>query len=256
MAKQPTEPTQTNRAPLITADQLKVDFEWLAKEVADLAKLAGAAPSVIEDDEDLGLVNQLVVDIRAKQKSIKDKKDVEKRPHLDANAVLESFFSTLVESLAAPQAKLRINAKLYLDKKVAAERTRLEEVAAKEREEASKKAAAAADAAAANRPTQASVATIESQNATARADTAQQAATSATPAELARTKTNAGTASLKTTWKFRIDAFAMIDLDALRIYLDVADVEKALRKYVSIHKDAKPMPGVTIYPDTEANIRG
>lgn len=251
--KQPID-TDTNRPALVTADQLQVDFAYLIAEVVKLETQASQAPAVIEDDDDLGVINGLVVDLRGKQKSVKDKKDYEKRPHLDANSVLEGFFTGLVTRLASAQTKLESAGKRYLDNKRAAEQARLAEIARQERAAADRRAAEAATAAAAQKPVEAAVATQQAAAAEERAVEADKRAESK-PAELARTRTEAGTATLQEIWKFRIDAFAMIDLEALRPYLAPADVEKAIGKFVAINKDKRPLAGVTIYSDTKPNFR-
>lgn len=246
--------TDTNRPALITAEQLDNDFAYLLAEVAELERQAGEAPAVIEDDDDLGVINKGVVDLRGKIKSVKDKKDYEKRPHLDANSVLESFFAGLVTRLAAAQTSLEGRGKRYLDKKRVAEQARLAEIARQERAEADRRTAAAAQAAAAQKPVEAAVATQQARAAEERAVNADDRA-AAKPAELARTRTDAGTATLQEIWCWRIDAEAMIDLDALRPYLAPADVEKAIGKFVAINKGSRPLAGVTIYPDTKPNFR-
>jgi hypothetical protein len=246
--------TETNRPALITAEQLAIDFGYLLGDVAGLENRGAKAPTVIEDEDDLGIINQAVVDIRGKIKVVKDKKNYEKRPHIDANSVLEGFFSALVTKLEKVQADLEARGKRYLDKKRAAEQARLAEIERKNREEAKRRADEAAAAAADARPVQAAVATSMAQAAETRADEAAERQ-EAKPAELARTRTDAGTATLQEVFKFRIDAFALIDLEMLRPYLQPADVEKAITKFVSINKDSRPLPGVTIFRDTKANFR-
>jgi hypothetical protein len=246
--------TDTNRPALITAEQLAIDFGYLLGEVDGLEKQAATAPTVIEDEDDLGVINRAVVDIRGKIKAVKDKKDFEKRPFIDANSILEGFFAGLKTRLEKAQADLEARGKRYLDKKRAAEQARLAEIERKNREEAKRKADEAAAAAADARPVQAAVANSMAQAAEQRADEAAERQ-EAKPAELARTRTDAGTATLAEVWGYRIDAFAMIDLEMLRPYFVPADVEKAIRKFVSINKDSRPLPGVTIFRDTKASFR-
>lgn len=245
----------TNRPALITADQLATDFAHVVASVAALeARCKTEAPVVVEDDEDIGIINGLVVDLRKQIKGTEATREDEKRPYLDACSVLQGFFAALKERLAKAQEDLEGRGKRYLDKKRVAEQERLAEIARQERAESERRATAAAAAAAAQKPVEAAVANQQAQAANTRADAATERA-AAKPAELARTRTESGTATLQEIWRFQIEAFALVDLDALRPYLAPADVEKAIGKFVAINKNSRPLAGVKIWSDTKPNFR-
>lgn len=69
------------------------------------------------------------------------------------------------------------------------------------------------------------------------------------------TRTEAGTISSGKKWDFRIVDTAKIDLNKLRPYLTVADLEKALRGYVRANRDTAPLAGVEIFQDTKTQFR-
>lgn len=76
-------------------------------------------------------------------------------------------------------------------------------------------------------------------------------AAEAKPADLARVRSSDGVSTLQEIFKFEIEDLNAIDLNALREHLSLAHIETALRRYVSIHRNTRPLPGVRIYPDTK-----
>lgn len=78
----------------------------------------------------------------------------------------------------------------------------------------------------------------------------------ATAAGAGPTRTEAGSISQRTTWTFRIVDASRLDLNKLRPFLGLADIEKALRGYVKANRDTAPLAGVEIYPETKAQFRG
>lgn len=281
-----------NKPALITADQLAIDFAYLEQAIAKALAVAADAPSVIEDDDDIEACREAVKALMAEHKRAEALRVDVKAPYLDAERVVDSYFAALKKRLADCQAKIESAAKRYLDKKAVAERERreaearaardaerkaqeareaAERAAAEERRKAddAARAAAKADAdkrAEAERAAHAARAEAEAREAQAKAArqaelsaaaTATQAERSADekPADLARTRVGDGMATLQQYWDFKIEAYADIDLEALRPYFAEADVEKAIRRYVAINKDSKPLRGVSIYPSTRAQMR-
>lgn len=282
-----------NRKALITADQLKIDFAHIEKDVTAALALANKTPSLIEDDEDIAVCREAVKALMKEHKRAEAIRVETKNPYLDAERVVDSFFAALKKQLADVQAGIEARAKHYLDKKAADERARREAEAAAARAAERKRqeeAAAAATAAAEERrraeeAEAAAAAEVESEKrAEAEAEAAEaraaaeksaanaraarqreidaaattartQSAAEEKPADLARTRVGDGMATLQQGFDFRIDAYATIDLDALRPYFSEADIEKAIRRYVGIHKGDKPLRGVTIFPTTKAQMR-
>lgn len=251
----------TNRPALITADQLAKDFDHVTKAIAEIETNCAAAPPVLEDDEDLEIVGALMKRLNGAGKRVEDIRVEEKEPYLDAGRTVDGFFKAHATKVAKLKSDLQARLDSYMRKKAEAERQRrleAERVAHEAMLREQSRAAAAvveADEQPFDENRQAAEAAIDRA-----AESAQEAheaaeATQAKPAELARTATSAGTATLETKWSFEITAFALVDLDALRPYLNQEDVEKAIRRFVSINKNTRPLAGVKIFQSTKATIR-
>jgi phage-related minor tail protein len=282
-----------NRPALVTADQLAVDYRHVEEGVTKALALAADTPPVIEDDDDLGACREAVKALMGEHKRAEALRVDNKAPYLDAERVIDSFFNALKKKCADAQAKIEAAAHRYLKKKEDAERARREEEARiareaerKQNEEAQAAMRAAAEArrkadeaamqaaqaerdkrerseqearearaAAEKKEAEARAARQKEIEATAGAAQAQKSA-DAKPADLARTRVESGgIATLAQTWSFKIEAYAMVDLDALRPYFAEADVEKAIRRYVSFNKGDRPLKGVSIFPVTNAQMR-
>jgi hypothetical protein len=161
-----------NRGPLITADQLAVDFAHIEAFVAGLEAKAKDVPPAIEDDEDLALVNEIVPKLRAGAKRCDEVRDQEKRPYLDAGTTVQTFFKAFENRLLTLKTDLESRGGRYLKKKADAERIAREEEARKAREEEARQRAQAeaAEAAARRAREDAEKAEAECAKAATRAD--------------------------------------------------------------------------------------
>ena len=287
-------PQGDNREPLITADQLAKDFDYLESAVATALSSAAQLPAVFEDEEDISAAREAVRGLLNEVKRAEARREDTKAPYLDAGRVVDSYFNSLKKRCADVQAQIEARAKRYLDKKAEderkrreeearvareAERKRQEEAAAAQRaadeerrkaEEArlaaqreadeskrkqAEEAAAAARAEAERKESEARAARQKEVDAAAAASQAQRAAEEK-PAELARTRAaSGGLATLAQSFEFEITDLADLDLEALRSHLSRADLEKAIRAHVRIHKDTVPLRGVRIFPTTSAQFR-
>jgi hypothetical protein len=243
-----------NKRPLITAEQLVADFGHLETSIAAFEARGKQVPSVVEDDDDLGAITALVGDLRKERKRVNDIGETEKRPFLDGHKTTHNFFSLLIGRLVTLQDRVEAVGKRYLDKKDVEAKARQAEIERQAREETARKEREAAEAAKAGNAAAASVATEQARAADNRAEDAA-AAQTAKPAERARTHTQAGTATLTEHWIFQIEAFAMIDLDALRPYIKQEHVEQAITRYVAINKGNRPLTGVKISKTTKMQTR-
>jgi hypothetical protein len=79
-------------------------------------------------------------------------------------------------------------------------------------------------------------------------------AAAAKPAELARTRSDAGSVStLREFWDFTVDDYDAIPLAVLRPYIDRANIDKAVRAYVK--HGGRQLDGVRIFKDERAMVR-
>ncbi|MBR0693611.1 hypothetical protein [Bradyrhizobium lablabi] len=283
-----------NRPKLITADQLSKDFDYLEAAVAAAIEVANKLPPVFEDEDDISAAREAVRGLHNEFKRAEAKREDTKAPYLDAGRVVDSWFKLLMKRINDAQAPIEASAKRYLDKKAEEERKRREEEARIAREaerkrqqeaaaaqraadeerrkaeearlaaqraadeatrKAAEQAAAAAKAEADRKDAEARAARQKEIEAVAAATQAQRAADEK-PADLARTRAaSGGMATLAQSFDFEITELAAVDLEALRSHISRADIEKAIRAYVRIHKDTAPLTGVRIFPTTSAQFR-
>ncbi|MCC8963718.1 hypothetical protein H8A95_15720, partial [Bradyrhizobium sp. Pear76] len=140
----------TNAEPLITADQLAKDFDYLETAVATALKVADDLPPVFEDEEDISAAREAVRGLMNEVKRAEARREDTKAPYLDAGRVVDSYFNLMKKRCADVQAQIEARAKRYLDRKAEEERRRREEEArvAREAERKRQEEAAAAQRAA------------------------------------------------------------------------------------------------------------
>lgn len=247
-------PGDNVRPALITVEQLAKDFGHLTEATVVIERRGKEAPPVLEDDEDLAIINRLVADCRDETKKFTRAEKSEKEPFQEAIRVIGGFIDGLERRVVELKNELERRATLYLSKKADTERRARDEAARLAREEADRKTQQAiADAAAATKPGEAAAVMETATAAQAKARTAETKAV-AKSADLARTHTDGGTATLVDDWKFEITDYGAIDLNALRQNFSRPDVEKAIRRHVELHKDAQPIAGVRIFNSPKARM--
>jgi hypothetical protein len=241
-----------NRLPLISIDQLKRDFAHVETAIIALEKRAADSPLVLEDDEDLATVTGLVGELGKAAKRADELRDVQGRPHLEAQRTINTFFKSFETRLKTASDKIKQRATAYMNKKAEAARAKQREEEARARALADAKAREAADALKAGNAEQAHAAQAASDNLNNRADHAADAA-AAKPADLARTQTDAGIATLAQTWEFEIENIDLIDLEALRPFFPRTAIEQALRGFVKSGR--REIKGARIFAKTAARFR-
>lgn len=241
-----------NRLPLVTVDQLRHDFAHVETAIAALEKREAESAIVLEDDEDLASVTGLVGEVSRAIKRADELRDLQGRPHLEAKRIIDSFFRTFDTRLGAIKTKISQRATAYMNKKAEAERQVRLAAEAKAREAAAQKEREAAAAIQANKPSEAHAAQAAADNLHAVADHAGDAAT-AKPADLARTQTDSGTATLAQSWEFEIENIDSIDLEALRPFLPRTAIEQAMRAFVKSGR--RQITGARVFPSTKAMFR-
>jgi len=250
-------PTRTataddNRLPLVSVDQLKRDFAHVETAIAALEAKAAAAPLVLEDDEDLALATGLVGEFTKATKRADELRDTQGRPHLEAQRTINAFFKSFETRLKTVNDQIKSRATAYMNKKAEAARQKQREEEARARALAEAKAREATAALKAGNADEAHAAQAASDNHNNRADHAADAA-AAKPSELARTQTDAGTATLAVTWDFEIENIDLIDLEALRPFLPRTAIEQALRGFIKSGR--REIKGARIFSKNAARFR-
>lgn len=232
----------------ILADQ----YKELVDEIEPLADRANALPREIEDDEGLGPVGEVVLDAKKLSRKLEDTRTTEKAPHLAAGREVDHFFHPLIDRLDKIVSVFEAEATRYQRTKVEAERRRAADEAAKFRADEERKLreaeVAKRDSTAERKKDEAADLSNQAAEADRRAD--------ASPAELTKVRAENGvTASAKAKWTFRIVDLASIDLNSLRDFFRVEDIEKAIRSKVAIHKGNSKIEGVEVFEDVKATFR-
>jgi len=229
----------------------------LVDRTNELLEATERAPDEIQDEDTARKVADFIKQLMAGHKNAEAARVVEKEPHLEAGRIIDGWFKKLTDPLAAGKKQIEGRLTAYQRKKVDEER-RIREEQDRLAREAARKAAEEAAAREAAMQTEADV-----QAAIAAADAAEQAAVDALAAqraadakaaELSRTRGDFGAvASLRTFWDFSDFDRDKIDLNALRPYLAVADIEKALRGFIKA--GGRQITGARIFENTSTVVR-
>lgn len=242
-----------NNPPL--ADLLADRYVDLLDAIQPIADRATSLPKKITDDIALGRLGDVVRDARKLSKAIDGKRKEEVDPHLAAQRETNGFFNAHKDRLDSLAQRLELLATDYQRAKAAEERRKLEEEARRAREEEDRQREAAQVAQEKGRVGTALKHDDRAEEAAGRAARLETAA-HASAADLTRVRSGSGTvATSRQSWKFTIDDFSQVPLETLRPYLAADAIEKAIGKYVGIHKGAGKLAGVTIFQDTKATFR-
>lgn len=245
-------PTGHNSGQVPLTEMLASAYEPLALDITCALAAARELPETVETDQHVEAYTAASKQLAALAKRAEERRKIEKEPHLQAGRDVDAFFKTFADRLDKATGVLRTRVGVYLSKKAAEERARREEQERKAREEAELRLRQAAEAEEAKKGLVADLALDAAADAERKAAGYAQAA-AAPVADLARTKTEAGTAGLKTEWTFRIDDLSKVDLNALRAFIPQSAVEQALR--AAVRAGVRQAPGVTIYETEKATFR-
>lgn len=247
----------SNRPAIPSPDIIR---EFLADENADLLRrrddLLAAferAPSEVNDDEAAGKLGDFIKQIAAAITLAERRRVDSKEPAMAAAKAIDGFYSPVKDALTKAKTALTERVGVYLRKKEAEERRRLEETAASARAEAKR----LEDEAAAKIKTAPKLvvdAAIETAAGAAQASRDAGDAATAKPADLARTRGDYGAvATLRQVWDFEIESLdAARAAEALRPYFSQAVVETAIRAYVKA--GGRELPGVKIFQKAVAAV--
>jgi len=242
-----------NRAPLITVEELAAQHPSLIAAVEEYERLAAKFPKILEDDDDLDRANALVGLGTDAADGIEAARVIVKRPYLDANEVVQSFFKGLETrvrtALKVPAAsggaymqrkEDKAQAKRDEEARVAREKAEAERKAAEDARRIADAAAAAAAKADAERKAEADrVAAAAAEEARRRESTAVSAQHGAAVAAMAKpvhtvTRTMAGTSSLKHNYVHTIEDIGLLQasIKMLLPYFTVKEYGKAIEAYI------------------------
>lgn len=228
----------------------------LVKRRDELLAARERLPEVVDDDA-AGKVSDYVKLIAAAIKNTEAARVKEKEPWLEAGRLCDGWFKKVTDPLASLKREVEAKLTVYLRAKADAERQR------REAEERAARAAAEKAAEDARRQAEAMASEMQmngaleaeekARAAEALAAKAAQAAT-AKPAEMARTRGDYGAlGTLRQEWVFSDLDRDALDLEALRPYLPVDGIEKALRGFIKA--GGRELRGVRIHQTETAVVR-
>lgn len=212
----------------------------------------------VDDEISAKAASDYVEEIKKERKKVEAKRVDVKEPYLEGSRRVDGFFRSILDPLDGLQVRVeQQRLRGYLRKKADEERRAREEAERIAREEAARKQREAAEAAARLKSEEdlkrAIAAEAEAQTATVEHQRAIKSA-AAPVAELARTRSDDGAlATLRTFWTFKDMNRREIDLEALRPYLALADIEKAVRALIK--SGGRELKGVVIFQDQSAMVR-
>jgi hypothetical protein len=247
--------TDNTPPPLITRDQLAVDFAHLSASVLELEDAFKVdVPSVLEDDEDLAIVTRNGTVVIALLKRIEDARKEQVKPFQAAETTVNDFLKReLPNRLATIKTALERLSTAYQRKKAAREQKVRDDHAKAARDLAAQAAAKVAEAVKIGDVKAATVAVTESNSLTAFANKAA-AAAAVSVNSMAKLSTDAGSASLVDNWTFEDLDLDKIDLVALRPFFPRAAVEQAMRAFIKSGR--REIAGARIFNDNRTRFRG
>jgi hypothetical protein len=243
--------------PLTLKDRLKADYAARVVELNALVAHANDAPKTVGSDADDLAVSAVVVEAGKLWKVLDAERTREKRPHLDANADIDNFFSAFLTRADRIKVVLTQRVTDYKNAKIEAARRAAAETARLAREESSRllAEAAAAEKSAGPKTDAPALGLFQAEAAELKAQTFDDRA-AAPASELGRTRGIDVASSAKIEWLYEITDLDGVDLAALRAFIPRADIDKFIKAYVRINKGDKPLAGVRIYSSAKALIRG
>lgn len=243
-----------NNPPSLTevlAERHKALFEL----VEPLAVRANKLPKTIATEEENFDFGEVIKDASAAFRKIEDTRVAEKDPFLKAGREVDDLFRGPKERLDKIVKALSDRADAYAHQKKLEARRQAEEEERKLRVEEERKRRAAEMEADFGYTEEADAATNEADTLAFRAAQAAETST-ARAADLTRTRSSGGMlATASDKWDFRVADWSKVDINALRPFLAVEALEKAIRQHIRIHKSSMPIAGVEFVEATKAQFR-
>ena len=228
--------------------------EQNADALAELEQLAGRAnemPRTIKSDDDLPPLVAIVKEARSMARALDKSRKEETRPLRDRITDTNAFFNAHVQRAERIQSAAEKIINDYQRKKAEAERQQRLREEKKARAEAEKKLQKASQAPLGSAGEIAMKEAEDAAGAAARATSAAHASAS----DLARAKTEYGTASVREIWDFEIIDPAQVPLEKLRPFLGIEAIKKSIRQYLNFAKDTANLEGVRFFKSTKTIIR-
>lgn len=221
------------------AERLTETYRQLHERTEQLLEAEARLPDSLTE-ETVGRVSDFAGQIKACIKAADTAHKAEKEPFLTAGRTVDAWLGTIKRPLLDLCQRVEARVTAYLRAKEVEERKRREEEARRLAEEA-KALAAAGDK-------------EQAKEVRAEARELRDEAKHGKAADLVRLHTGlGGVATLKTAWSFEITDRNKLDLEALRPYLPLDAIEKAIRGF--IRAGGRELAGAKIFQERKASIR-
>lgn len=242
-----------NNPPL--SEVLPLNYSELLKEAEDLKAQFGRAPETIDDTDNANRATTFVKNVNTFVKSVDKARVEEKEPYLKAGREVDAFFKAIAASVDPVLKDMKKRLTDYQVKVAAEERARQKAEEERLAEEA-RKAQEEADRIAANAQSGADIDTAiareaEAAEKIAAATKAEQAAEKS--ASTTAIKTGGATSTLRKEWALKSLDKQSVDLEALRPFMKVEDLEKAARAYIKAGNHT--LKGAVIEEEFKAVVR-
>lgn len=223
-----------------------------AKEIAEALVATIQVHPTIDDEETFGEVAENIRMARSLIRTAEDRRQEEKKPYLNGGRVVDAWFADALKPLDRAIVPVQTAMNVYGERKLAAERAAAEKRRKEAEQEAARRLKAAQKAMAKNAPD------VDAQMASAQhaAEQAQQATdrVNAPSADLTRSRGIYGaTASVRTTWSWRVVDPALIPREYLMI--DGAKIETAKRQRDAQGAPTAEIPGIRWVPEHKVGVR-
>lgn len=221
--------------------------------IAEAEKLAKAKAKPCEDDAYAERLTNYIKRINTTMKALEKVKKDEKAPIQQRAAIIDTYFRNIVTALDTAKAKAQKPLNDFLNKKAAEEQRKRLEAAEQLRRESEAQEAAAAALRGAGRTDEAEKAEKAADKIERHADHLSAQAETKTAAVAQVRSSAGGSASLRTRIVGRIVDIKTLDLEALRPYIEVGALNKAIDRFIAV--GGRELKGAVIEQTSEAVVR-
>lgn len=229
-------------------------YQEIRANTRDLCSQANAAVPKIQDEDQAGIITDLIKEITKCDKALDSHRTHEKEFYLASGRAVDGFFNKGRDLLGAAKKNLSDRLTAWQNQKAAEERARRAEA---ERIAAEALAAAQAAALALEKAGQTTEATAQLEQAVVAEQVAYKAqvAAEAKPAHMTRAygSSTGAVASLRTVWVGELVDRAALDLEALRTHFTEEAIQKAINSFVKT--GTKELRGARIFEKSESVVR-
>jgi len=226
--------------------------ERVVERKAELLSDKPVQGHVCHDEQEAERLTEYIKNVNNCAKTFEEIRKKEKQPYYNIGKLIDGFFKSHSNDLDLAKALAQKPLNVFMQKKVEEERKRREEEAERLRIEAEKKTQEAIQASEAGAEQLADQALKEAEQTERKAEKYEKSAASGRGLGSTR-GLSGGVASVRRKWVGEIDDVDLIDLEALRHFIDRSALESAINRYVA--QGNRSLRGAKIYEKVETVVR-